>query len=111
MRGAAMTRQRLPRPCTLPLALILSRSLALFPSAAPSSLNAVFSSVALFLSISLCLSMLLAGAALAAPAPWWLWESVRTGDKVCSQTPLGPGWRRFLGPYKDSRCEKLIRVQ
>ncbi|TWI69894.1 hypothetical protein IP91_00971 [Pseudoduganella lurida] len=49
--------------------------------------------------------------ALAAPAPWWLWESVRDGAKVCSQTPLGPGWRKLLGPYKDSRCEKLIRAQ
>lgn len=48
----------------------------------------------------------------AAPAPWWLWESATgSGAKVCSQTPLGPGWRKLLGPYKDSRCEKLIRVQ
>jgi hypothetical protein len=57
-------------------------------------------------------ALLLAVAAAAAPAPWWLWESVTdSGAKVCSQTPLGPGWRKLLGPYKDSRCEKLIRVQ
>ncbi|MBB3221751.1 hypothetical protein [Pseudoduganella umbonata] len=57
-------------------------------------------------------AVLLATAAAAAPAPWWLWESVTgNGAKVCSQTPLGPGWRKLLGPYKDSRCEKLIRVQ
>ncbi|WBS05084.1 hypothetical protein OU994_12765 [Pseudoduganella sp. SL102] len=56
--------------------------------------------------------LLLGMAATAAPAPWWLWESVGgSGAKVCSQTPLGPGWRKLLGPYKDSRCEKLIRVQ
>ncbi|QBE61979.1 hypothetical protein [Pseudoduganella lutea] len=57
-------------------------------------------------------TLLLAAIAGAAPAPWWLWESVTgSGAKVCSQTPLGPGWRKLLGPYKDSRCEKLIRVQ
>jgi hypothetical protein len=50
-------------------------------------------------------------AAGAAPAPWWLWESVTDSTKVCAQTPLGPGWRKLLGPYKDSRCEKLIHVQ
>ena len=57
-------------------------------------------------------ALLLSTAAGAAPAPWWLWESISGGGaKVCSQTPLGPGWRKLLGPYKDSRCEKLIRVQ
>jgi hypothetical protein len=55
--------------------------------------------------------LLVAAAAGAAPAQWWLWESVTDSTKVCSQTPLGPGWRKLLGPYKDSRCEKLIRVQ
>lgn len=61
--------------------------------------------------VILC-SLLLCTVAAAAPAPWWLWESVTgNGTKVCSQTPLGPGWRKLLGPYKDSRCEKLIRVQ
>jgi hypothetical protein len=71
-------------PCPLPYSLLLS------------------------LVLALCL---LAGAARAAPAHWWLWESVTDSAKVCSQTPLGPGWRKLLGPYKDSRCEKLIRVQ
>jgi hypothetical protein len=56
-------------------------------------------------------TLVIAGLALAAPAPWWLWESVQDGARVCSQTPLGPGWRRLLGPYKDSRCEKLVRAQ
>jgi len=61
---------------------------------------------------SLILALLLAATtAGAAPAHWWLWESVTDSTKVCSQTPLGPGWRKLLGPYKDSRCEKLIRVQ
>ncbi|QGZ42288.1 hypothetical protein IP92_04005 [Pseudoduganella flava] len=55
--------------------------------------------------------LLAAGAAASAPAPWWLWESIHGDAKVCSQTSLGPGWRKLLGPYKDSRCEKLIRAQ
>ena len=50
-------------------------------------------------------------AARAAPAPWWLWESVTSGDKVCAQTPLGKGWRKLLGPYRDSRCEKPFRTR
>lgn len=41
----------------------------------------------------------------AAPAPWYQWRSKATGDLVCSQTPLGPGWARFSGPYRDARCE------
>lgn len=59
----------------------------------------------------LCLAALLCGAALAAPAPWWLWESTTTGNKVCAQTPLGPGWRKLLGPYRDARCEKPFRTR
>jgi hypothetical protein len=45
-------------------------------------------------------------AALAAPAPWYWWESKPEGHRVCSQTPLGPGWQRVGPPYKDSHCEK-----
>jgi hypothetical protein len=41
----------------------------------------------------------------AAPAPWYQWRSKVTGDVACSQTPLGPGWARLAGPYRDARCE------
>jgi hypothetical protein len=41
----------------------------------------------------------------AAPAPWYQWRSKATGNVVCSQTPLGPGWEQFAGPYRDARCE------
>jgi hypothetical protein len=51
---------------------------------------------------------LLATAPQAAPAPWYLWRSKIDGHLACSQTPLGPGWVRDRGPYKDSRCEKLV---
>ena len=57
---------------------------------------------AIFL-LSLCCGALLAG-----PAPWWKWRSKLDGKLACSQTPLGPGWEQAYGPYKDSRCEKLV---
>ena len=46
--------------------------------------------------------------ALAKPAPWFQWRSKANGSLACSQTPLGPGWERAAGPYRDARCEKLI---
>jgi len=45
-------------------------------------------------------------AALAAPAPWFKWRSKVDGKQVCSQNPLGPGWEKAAGPYRDSHCEK-----
>ena len=46
--------------------------------------------------------------AAAKPAPWFQWRSKANGILACSQTPLGSGWERGAGPYRDSRCEKLI---
>ncbi len=57
------------------------------------------------------LSLVLLGLALAspavlqaAPAPWYQWRSKATGALACAQTPLGAGWERFAGPYRDARC-------
>jgi hypothetical protein len=47
-------------------------------------------------------------AALAEPAPWYWWASKIDGQRVCSQSPLGPGWQRAGGPFKDARCEKPL---
>jgi hypothetical protein len=44
----------------------------------------------------------------AGPAPWYQWRSKVNGMVVCSQTPLGSGWDRIEGAYKDSRCEKPV---
>jgi len=49
--------------------------------------------------------------ALARPAPWFQWRSKADGALACSQSPLGPGWERAAGPYRDARCEKLIVVK
>jgi hypothetical protein len=62
-------------------------------------------------SFAIALAFLLAAAstlALAAPAPWFQWSSKLDGTLACSQTPLGQGWERASGPYRDSHCERLI---
>jgi hypothetical protein len=61
-------------------------------------------------SILIALGLALACPALldAAPAPWYHWRSRGTGAIVCSQTPLGAGWVRADGPYRDARCEKPL---
>jgi hypothetical protein len=48
------------------------------------------------------------GTLTAAPAPWWKWRSKIDGALACSQTPLGEGWEKAYGPFRDARCEKLI---
>lgn len=42
----------------------------------------------------------------AAPAPYYKWRSELTGEQICSQTPLGNGWKQVDGPFKDARCQK-----
>ncbi len=44
----------------------------------------------------------------AAPAPFWQWRSKLDGALACSQVPLGSGWEKVSGPYRDSHCEKRI---
>jgi hypothetical protein len=52
-----------------------------------------------------------AGAALARPAWWYLYQSRIDGQRACSQTPLGEGWVQVAGPFKDAHCEKLVRTK
>lgn len=52
-----------------------------------------------------------AAAALAGPAPWYLWRSKFDGRQFCAQSSLGPGWERASGPYTDSHCEKRATVK
>ncbi|QYF93498.1 hypothetical protein KY495_23045 [Massilia sp. PAMC28688] len=47
-------------------------------------------------------------AAMAAPAAWFKWRSKADGKLVCHQTPLGPGWEKASGPFRDSHCTKEI---
>ncbi|CAH0279402.1 hypothetical protein SRABI118_03726 [Massilia sp. Bi118] len=57
------------------------------------------------LAILLGLAMACPAVLNAEPAPWYQWRSKSTGDMACSQTPLGAGWEKFSGPYRDARCE------
>jgi hypothetical protein len=58
--------------------------------------------IAAIIGLLLGLACLLATGA---PARWHKWRSKLGGETVCSQVPLGPGWDRMAGAYKDSRCE------
>jgi hypothetical protein len=60
------------------------------------------------LALSALMSVSLLGLAWAKPAPWFTWRSKLTGATVCSQTPLGAGWEKAQGPYRDSHCAKLV---
>lgn len=62
----------------------------------------------------MAIGLLLAGAGtalVAAPAPWFKWRSKIDGQQVCAQTPLGAGWEKAAGPYRDSHCEKRIATK
>lgn len=53
--------------------------------------------------------MLLSIQGWAAPAAWYQWRSKLNGDLVCRQTSPGPGWEKFIGPFKDVHCEYRLR--
>ncbi|WP_043311433.1 hypothetical protein [Pseudomonas sp. ML96] len=46
----------------------------------------------------------LAGAALAAPAPFYLWQSKASGQYTCAQLSPGEGWQKHSGPFRDAGC-------
>jgi hypothetical protein len=55
--------------------------------------------------IALCL---VAGSALARPAPWYWWASRSTDDRVCAQSSPGTGWVRENTAFRDSRCSRRV---
>lgn len=46
--------------------------------------------------------------ALAAPAPWYWWQSRVDGRHHCAQASPGAGWQRDQGPYLDLRCTQPV---
>ncbi|MBQ5949655.1 hypothetical protein [Massilia sp. ST3] len=63
------------------------------------------------IAIALAALVLAGHSAFAAPAPYYQWRSTLNGALACSQTPLGEGWVKASGPYRDAHCEKLIVVK
>ncbi|MFN7086791.1 MAG: hypothetical protein ACK4N4_09225 [Burkholderiales bacterium] len=49
---------------------------------------------------------LLAPAAAAEPAPYYLWASRINGTTYCAQTSPGEGWVLYDGPFSDFQCRK-----
>lgn len=49
---------------------------------------------------------------LAAPAPWYRWQSTLDGQVTCQQSSPGPGWELVDGtPYRDLRCtQPMMRM-
>ncbi|MBQ5939746.1 MULTISPECIES: hypothetical protein [unclassified Massilia] len=60
------------------------------------------------IAASLAALVLFSHMAVAAPAPYYQWRSTLNGALACSQTPLGEGWVKASGPYRDAHCEKRI---
>lgn len=53
---------------------------------------------------------IVAEAALAAPAPWFIWQSKTAEHAICHQTFPGKGWSKIAGPYSNSQCGKQLKL-
>lgn len=49
----------------------------------------------------------LSSAGLAAPTPFYLWQSKVDGHLTCAQINPGDGWVRFAGPFRDAGCRVI----
>mgnify|MGYP001233800897 CR=1 FL=1 len=46
----------------------------------------------------------------AAPAPWYLWQSNITGGVICAQHSPGDGWSQLAGSFSTAgQCKQAIR--
>ncbi|MET3717632.1 hypothetical protein ABMD26_003880 [Pseudomonas sp. PvP001] len=57
----------------------------------------------------LCAALVIAATcamAVAAPAPWYKYQSLATGRYLCSQVDPGPHYRRFAGPFGNAGCRR-----
>ena len=50
-------------------------------------------------------ALLVAGTALAAPAPWYWWVSKVDGQRVCAQHMPSKGWEKAEGPFAQAGCQ------
>ena len=44
------------------------------------------------------------GSPLAAPAPWYKYQSISTGKFICTQVDPGKPFIRFAGPFRNAAC-------
>lgn len=44
------------------------------------------------------------GLAEGAPAPWFKYQSLKTGQFVCMQSDPGEAFQRFAGPFHNAGC-------
>ena len=63
------------------------------------------------LTRSLLVALLCAPGAQAAPAPWFVWQSLPSGQRVCAQFTPGPAWRKADGPFRTlGACQPATRT-
>ncbi len=60
-------------------------------------------------AVMICLTCCYVSTTLAAPAPWYLWQSKRNAQKICTQIPPGQGWDVISGPFRDAQCQYPLR--
>ena len=60
-------------------------------------------------ALSGVLLCLVAGSALARPAPWYWWASRTGDDRVCAQSSPGTGWLREATAFRDSHCSQRVQ--
>ncbi|WP_152221114.1 hypothetical protein [Pseudomonas sp. SCB32] len=45
--------------------------------------------------------------AIAAPMPFYKWQSKVDGAYTCQQTSPGDGWQKIGGPFRDAGCREM----
>lgn len=56
-----------------------------------------------------CVLLVLAAYTLAAPAPWYVWESKTADHVICRQNYPGQGWLKIAGPFTNAKCGKYLK--
>jgi hypothetical protein len=49
------------------------------------------------------------GVVWAQPSQYHVWKNNATGQTVCEEGDMGPGWTHVSGPYEDPSCKVLAQ--
>ena len=52
--------------------------------------------------------LLISLSAVAAPMPFYKWQSKLDGRYACQQTSPGDGWQKIGGPFRDAGCREML---